>query len=110
VRARAEAAAVPREAIDDLELAVSEVATNALVHGGSPRLMWCYAQDDELVCQVHDAGPGPADPLVGYLPPDLNGLRGRGLWLAHQLCDVVEIAGGGSGTDVYLALRVGAAA
>ena len=40
VRARAEAAAVPPEAINDLELAVSEVATNALPHGGpAPRVV-----------------------------------------------------------------------
>jgi anti-sigma regulatory factor (Ser/Thr protein kinase) len=109
-RAHAEAAGAPREAVEDLELAVSEVATNALVHGRGPRLVWCYVDDGDLVFQVHDAGPGPADPLLGYLPPDLRRLRGRGLWLAHQLCDVVEIAGDRAGTDVQLRLKVGRAA
>ena len=110
VRVNAGAAGVPRDAIEDLELAVSEVATNALVHGRGPRLVWCYVDDGELVCMVRDAGPGPADPLTGYLPPDDRRLHGRGLWLAHQLCDTVEIAGDGAGTGVYLSVKVGAAA
>jgi anti-sigma regulatory factor (Ser/Thr protein kinase) len=109
-RAHAEAAGAPTEAIEDLELAVSEVATNALVHGRGPRLVWCYVDHGDLVCRVHDAGPGPADPLQGYLPPDIRRLRGRGLWLAHQLCDIVEIAGDRAGTDVQLRLKVGRAA
>ena len=109
-RAHAEAAGAPREAVGDLELAVSEVATNALVHGRGPRLVWFYLDDGDLVCQVHDGGPGPADPLQGYLPPDIRRLRGRGLWLAHQLCDIVEIAGDRAGTDVQLRLKVGRAA
>ncbi len=109
-RAHAEAAGAPREAVEDLELAVSEVATNALVHGRAPRLAWCYVDDGDLVCQVHDAGPGPPDPLLGYLPPDIRRLRGRGLWLAHQLCDIVEVAGDRAGTDVQLRLKVGRAA
>jgi anti-sigma regulatory factor (Ser/Thr protein kinase) len=110
VRAHAEAAGVGPEAIEDLEVAVSEVATNALVHGRGPRLVWCHVADGELVCRVRDAGPGPADPLTGYLPPDIRRLRGRGLWLAHQLCDVVEIVVDAPGTDVYLCLKVGAPA
>jgi hypothetical protein len=39
-----------------------------------------------------------------------GGCAGRGLWLAHQLCDVVEIAGDRAGTDVQLRLKVGRAA
>ena len=109
-RAHAAAAGAPRDAIEDLELAVSEVATNALVHGREPRLVWCYVDDGDLVCQVHDAGPGPADPLQGYLPPDIRWVRGRGLWLAHQLCDIVEIARDRAGTAVQLRLKVGRAA
>jgi anti-sigma regulatory factor (Ser/Thr protein kinase) len=110
VRAKAEAAGLPTPAIQDLELAVSEVATNALQHGRAPRRVWSYVEDGELVCHVRDAGPGPPDPLTGYLPPDTRSLRGRGLWLAHQLCDIVEIASNDARNDVYLYVRVGAAA
>jgi anti-sigma regulatory factor (Ser/Thr protein kinase) len=102
VRAEAERAGVPDETIEGLVLAVSEVGANALVHGAPPRAAWAYVEQGALVCQVRDGGPGLADPLAGYLPPDRGLLTGRGLWLAHQFCDVVEIASEPSGTDVYL--------
>ena len=110
VRAAAERAGIPIPMVEDLALAVSEVAANALVHGAAPRILWAYREDTSLVCQIRDAGPGLADPLAGYLPPDRNLLTGRGLWLAHQFCDVVEVASDPRGTDVYLHVTVPAAA
>jgi anti-sigma regulatory factor (Ser/Thr protein kinase) len=102
VRAEAERASLADDTIADLVLAVSEVGANALVHGEAPRTVWAYVEQDALVCQVRDAGPGLADPLAGYLPPDRSLLSGRGLWLTHQFCDVVEIASDAGNTDVYL--------
>ena len=56
--------------------------------------------------------PGRGSPIrsSGYLPPDRSLLTGRGLWLAHQFCDVVEVASDPGGTDVYLHVTVPAAA
>ena len=79
-----------------------EVLTNAVVHGACPCQLWVYAESGALVVHVRDAGSGFADPLAGYLPPEPRTGRGRGLWLAHQTCDAVELATGTGGTDVRL--------
>ena len=68
--------------------AVFEVATNALLHGGSSGSAAIWAGSGRVLCRIRDDGPGLDDPLSGYLPP-LNG-QGRGtsgLWTARQLCD-----------------------
>jgi anti-sigma regulatory factor (Ser/Thr protein kinase) len=106
VAAHASAAGLSAESAEDLVLAVSEVATNALIHGEAPRLLWSYLEDGHLVCQIRDGGPGPVDPLAGYLPPDQRLLGGRGLWIAHQVCDIVEVASDTSHTDVYVRMRL----
>jgi anti-sigma regulatory factor (Ser/Thr protein kinase) len=110
VRGQAEAAGLATLAIRDLELAVSEVPTNALEHGRGPRRVWSYVEDGDLVCHVRDGGSGPPDPLTGDLPPDASSLRGRGLWPAHRLCDIVEIPSDDARNDAYLYVRVRAAA
>jgi anti-sigma regulatory factor (Ser/Thr protein kinase) len=86
------AAGLERQEIDGLTVAVSELASNAIIHGNPPRRVWAYVKDGAFVCHVHDGGRGPDDPLVGYLVPEPTGRGGRGLWLAHQLCDIVEVA------------------
>jgi anti-sigma regulatory factor (Ser/Thr protein kinase) len=75
-------------------LAVSEALANALIHGVAPVSVRVWLTDGRVVIQVHDQGPGPADPLVGLLPlGDLGADSGRGLWIAHQLeIDVALIA------------------
>jgi anti-sigma regulatory factor (Ser/Thr protein kinase) len=106
IRDRGEAAGLGCPTIEDLTLAVTEVASNALIHGDGPRQLWNYVDEGHLVCQIRDAGGGLRDPLAGHLPPDRRGTGGRGLWLAHQLCDSVEVATRATGTDVYLRTRL----
>jgi anti-sigma regulatory factor (Ser/Thr protein kinase) len=110
VRAQARAHGLAGQAVEDLSVGVSEVATNALIHGGAPRRLWSYVEDGHLVCQVRDAGSGLPDPLAGYFAPDPGRLGGCGLWVAHQLCDVVEIASSTTHTNVYLHMRLPTAA
>jgi anti-sigma regulatory factor (Ser/Thr protein kinase) len=102
VRTRGEAAGLAPRDVEDMVLAAGEVAANALVHGRPPRTVWCYADDGALVCHVHDAGAGPSDPLVGYMPPARRSREAHGLWVAHQLCGIVEVAADESGAHVYL--------
>ena len=95
-------------ALDDFILAVNEIAANAVTHGGGgdARLrLWC--EGDQLRCEISDDGPGLADERptggqVADLPPPLLSERGRGLWLARQLCGLA-IDSGPLGTTVGIA-------
>jgi serine/threonine-protein kinase RsbW len=69
----------------DFLLAVHELVTNAVRHGGGRGHLYLCRQEDVLICEITDQGKA-ADSLPIRLPgPDVSG--GRGLWLAHQLTD-----------------------
>jgi anti-sigma regulatory factor (Ser/Thr protein kinase) len=93
------------EAGEDLVYAASEVATNAVEHGGGHGLLWTWVADGEAVCLVADAGR-IHEAFPGVVPPPLDQDRGRGLWLARALCDDVEVAVDDDGTRVRLARRL----
>jgi hypothetical protein len=40
------------------------------------------------------------EPLVGRVRPTPDAQSGRGVWIANQLCDLVQIRSGRSGTVV----------
>jgi anti-sigma regulatory factor (Ser/Thr protein kinase) len=85
-------AGVPDQSTQDLVLAVSEVVTNACVHGRPPVPVEAWAGRNRIVVAVRDGGAGPVDPFVGLLCPDREpGRGGFGLWLAHQLCADVRL-------------------
>jgi anti-sigma regulatory factor (Ser/Thr protein kinase) len=102
VRVHATRAGLGTKATAELSLAVSEVVTNALDYGKAPRLLYAYDEGSMLVCHVHDSGDGPGNPLASYLPPGTGPVPGRGLWVARQLCDSLEIATDATGTHVRL--------
>jgi anti-sigma regulatory factor (Ser/Thr protein kinase) len=60
-----------------------------------------WQQGDAVVCEFTDRGH-ITDPLAGRRTPSLTSEGGRGLWLANQLCDLVQIRSGGHGTTVRL--------
>jgi anti-sigma regulatory factor (Ser/Thr protein kinase) len=93
------------DAGEDLVYACSEVATNAVEHGGGNGTVWAWTADDEVVCQVAGAGR-ITDPFPGVVPPPVDQDRGRGLWLARALCDEVDVASDADGTTVRLARRL----
>jgi anti-sigma regulatory factor (Ser/Thr protein kinase) len=70
--------------VEDLVVAVSEVVTNAIVHGRAPVEVRMWAGGDRIVVTVSDAGPGPADPLAGLVPSAGSDTSGRGLWITNQ--------------------------
>lgn len=45
------------------------------------------------------------DALVGRARPKLDAPSGRGLWVANQLCDLVQLRSGADGTTVRLHLH-----
>jgi hypothetical protein len=120
--------------LDDLELVAHELASNAMRHGGPPRklalwqvprpaqvprtarLSWKRRSTGkgqaageaqvpgEVVCQVENSG-AIADPLAGRRAPERQQDQGVGLWIVHQLCDLVEVRNGAR-TTVRAHLRV----
>jgi anti-sigma regulatory factor (Ser/Thr protein kinase) len=85
----------------DLVLIVNEVATNSLRHGGGSGVLRIWEEDPWLVCEVSDAGR-IEDPLAGRGKPSAGLGSGFGLWLANQLCDLVQIRTFSTGSVVRL--------
>jgi anti-sigma regulatory factor (Ser/Thr protein kinase) len=85
----------------DLTLAATEVATNSVRHGGGRGVLRLWRQGDAVVCEFTDRGH-IIDPLAGRRTPSLLTEGGRGLWLANQLCDLVQIRSAAHGTAVRL--------
>lgn len=83
------------QARDDFVLAVHELVTNAVLHGGGRGRLDLRRHLDTLVCDVTDNGQGGSD-LPVRLPP-ADSPRGRGLWLAHQLADTLVLDRGPDG-------------
>ncbi len=105
VRARGAEAGLDTDVVADVALAVTEVLTNALLHGEPPALFHVYDEADTWVCHVHDKGREPMDPTTGLVPPAGLSDHGYGLWLARQLCAAVDVGNNHSGTHVRLHTR-----
>lgn len=95
------AAGLRQAAADDLVLAAHELATNSVVHGGGGGLLRAWTEPDALVVEVSDRGV-IEDPLVGRDLLDDLSEDGRGIWMANQLCDLVQVRSGAAGTVVRL--------
>lgn len=87
----------------DFVLAVNELLTNAVQHGGGTGEVRLDRTGDAVWCEVSDRGPGiPHERGDGRHRPPVHASDGRGLWMVRQLCDEVEISTGRSGTTVRL--------
>jgi anti-sigma regulatory factor (Ser/Thr protein kinase) len=89
---------------DDLMVAVSELASNSIRHGGGHGTLRVWEDGGALVCEVRDEGR-IEDPLVGRARPIVDSRDGRGLWLVHQLCDLVQIRSGEAGTTIRIHMQ-----
>jgi anti-sigma regulatory factor (Ser/Thr protein kinase) len=85
----------------DLVLAVNEVATNSLRHGGGRGVIRAWSERDALVCEISDVGHID-EPLVGRTRPAGEQEGGRGLWIVNQLCDLVQVRSSPDGTTIRL--------
>jgi anti-sigma regulatory factor (Ser/Thr protein kinase) len=74
---------VPEAKVIDMLLAATEIATNAIEHGGGVEDVRIGRVEGRFVCEIVDRGSGFDDPGAGYLAPR-KGL-GTGLWVARQL-------------------------
>jgi anti-sigma regulatory factor (Ser/Thr protein kinase) len=79
---------VPATKILDALLAATELAANAIQHGGGVEHVRVGRVDGHFVCEIVDRGTGFDDPAAGYLAPR-NG-TGGGLWVARQMTRRIE--------------------
>ena len=89
VARRAQRAGLSPQRCEDLVLAVNELATNSIRHGGGAGTLTIWETPAALVCEVADGGH-IADPLAGRILPEPGQIGRYGLWLVNQLCDLVE--------------------
>jgi len=101
--AEAYRAGLDPERAADFALAVNELVTNSIEHGGNRGSLRIWLEDGHLLAEVRDAGRG-RDPLAGRRPVDPEQRRGRGLLLINHLVDLVRVhqADDGSTTRIYL--------
>src|SRR5690349_10156190 len=75
---------------EDLVLAVNELASNSVRHGGGSGVLRSWVEDDTLVAEISDGGQID-QPLAGREPPSTGQIGGHGLWLVNQLCDLMQM-------------------
>lgn len=106
VTGAAERAGMNQRQVADLVTATSELAANSVIHGGGTGTLRLWRDGGTLLAEVEDRGQ-IEDPLVGRRRPDVMQEGGRGLWLANQLCELVQIRSGKGRTVVRLHMPVG---
>jgi len=98
---------LPETRVADLLLGAGEVAANSVRHGGGRGTMRIWYDGDAAVCEIRDTGYID-EPLAGREPPQ-GSAGGYGLWLANQVCDLVQVRSSPAGTTVRLHVRARAA-
>lgn len=101
VERAAERAGLPTSDTADLVIAASELAANSVAHGGGSGTLRTWQDDGRLLVEFEDGG-AVEEPLAGRLRPQPTQEGGRGLWLANQLCDLVQIRSRPGRTTVRL--------
>lgn len=91
--------------LTDVRLVAQELAVNTLTHSPNRRgMLEVWTADDHLVLQVQDGGR-ITDPLVGRRTPEPPHV-GHGLFVVHQLADLVRIHRESTGTTVRVYFRL----
>jgi anti-sigma regulatory factor (Ser/Thr protein kinase) len=101
----ADQAGLPQERAVRFVVAVNEIVINAVQHGGGEAEVTITLQGDGVVVEVRDYGPGITGHAAVELPAPEQ-IHGRGLWLAHQLCDDVTVRSVDIGALVRLSAAV----
>jgi anti-sigma regulatory factor (Ser/Thr protein kinase) len=89
----------------ELVTAINEVATNCVIHGGGRGVLRMWREKDTLIADVRDQGVYNL-PLGDRVRPSDKPGDARGLWLANQLCDLVQIRTLAEGTAVRLHVKL----
>jgi anti-sigma regulatory factor (Ser/Thr protein kinase)/DNA-directed RNA polymerase specialized sigma24 family protein len=105
VRTLASSAGLSDDQVADLVVAVNEIMSNVVRHGGGFGELRVW-RGRALDCEIRDLGHG-FDPLQ-YAertePPAPTGAGGLGLWIAGQLCDTLSISSSAAGTTVRISV------
>lgn len=94
-----------RERMDDLVLAINEVATNSVQHAGGHGTLRIWQEGKTVLCEVRDDGY-ITDPLVGRRTPGFGDEASRGFWVVNQLCDLVQVRSSPAGTVVRMHMDI----
>jgi len=97
--------ALPSEATEELVLAMHEIATNSVRHGGGVGMLRLWRTSDTLICEIQDAGY-IRDPLSARRAHECAAQDSRGLWITEQSCDLVEISSTPRGSQVRMHKRI----
>jgi anti-sigma regulatory factor (Ser/Thr protein kinase) len=85
-------------------LAVNEIATNSVRHGGGTGTLRVWVGTRWLVCEIEDRGRID-NPMVGREEPTPDRPDGRGLWIANQICELVQLRTFGERSVARLHMR-----
>ncbi|NGY59799.1 sensor histidine kinase [Lentzea sp. NEAU-D13] len=85
-----------RQQVEDLVLAVNELATNSILHASGRGVLRMWREGDTAVCEVSDSGTG--------FPHSFTGLSGFGIVMVNLLCDLVRTHTSHTGTTVRVYL------
>jgi len=100
----------PRDRVAHLVIIASELASNAIRHGGGHGRLRMWRADDAVHCAVSDEGTGLADPdTAGTVVPPVLSASGRGLWIVRQLAASMHVHTTVRGTTVTAVLPLTAA-
>jgi anti-sigma regulatory factor (Ser/Thr protein kinase) len=103
----AAAAGLDGDRLDDFVVAVNELLTNAVRHGGGTGRLSVWRDELSVVCEVTDRGSGLATPRPDKPErPATDEPGGWGLWLAGKLTDTLDLQTGAEGTTVRISTRV----
>jgi len=105
VSREAEAAGLSAQRAEGLVMAANEVATNSVRHGGGRGVVRVWRGPLAVICEVRDRGR-LTDALAGRRRPVADRDGGRGLWLANQLCYLVQLRNEPAGSVVRLHARL----
>jgi len=102
------AAGLHGESVDDFVLAINELITNAVRHGGGQGTLRLWCNGPAILCEISDHGGGISGERLRLRErpaPDTAG--GWGLWLTRQLSDDMTVQTGPAGTTVRISAVVG---
>jgi anti-sigma regulatory factor (Ser/Thr protein kinase) len=104
-RTRALAFGLSESKAGDLVLALNEIATNSLRHGGGKGALRLWAEEGYVISEIRDDGRIDR-PMIGRERPVYGQASGLGVWLANQVCDLVQIRTFPNGSAVRIHMRI----